>query len=78
MPVNDKLKKCLDEGVIGGERHQGLRKIKPSQKLAEEHVAKMLKNFKAITDFHDSDHSDWSASAAFYAIYHGLLAILAQ
>ncbi|MDP3640218.1 MAG: HEPN domain-containing protein [Nanoarchaeota archaeon] len=38
----------------------------------------MLKNFNAITDFHDSDHSDWSASAAFYALYHGLLAILAQ
>ncbi len=78
MPVNDKLKKCLDEGIRGGERHQGLRKITPSQKRAEEHLAKMTKNFKAITDFHDSDHSDWSASAAFYALYHGLLAILAQ
>ena len=78
MPVNDKLKKYLDEGIRGSERHQGLRKIKPSQKLAEEHVAKMLKNFNAITDFHDSDHSDWSASAAFYTLYHGLLAILTQ
>src|SRR3972149_10621994 len=78
MPSNDKLKKCLEEGVKGDERHQGLRKIKPSQKRAEEHLEKMLKNFKAITDFHDSEHSDWSASAAFYALYHGLLAILAQ
>lgn len=78
MSANEKLRKCLDEGARGGERHQGLRKIKPSQKLADEHVAKMLKNFSAITDFRDSGHSDWSASAAFYALYHGLLAVLAQ
>lgn len=77
MPANDKLKKCLEEG-IRGERHQGLRRIKPSQEIAGEHGEKMLKNFKAVTDFHDLDHSDWSASAAFYALYHGLLAILAQ
>ncbi len=78
MPANDKLKRCLDEGVRGGERHQGLRKIKPNQKLANEHLVKMLKNFNAIAVFHDNGYSDWSASAAFYALYHGLLAILAQ
>ena len=78
MPADDKLKKCLDEGARGGDRHQGLRRISPNQKLADAHVEKMLKNFQAITDFHDSGHSDWSASAAFYTLYHGLLAILAQ
>jgi len=39
---------------------------------------KALHNFSAINDFHDMGYSDWSASAAFYTLYHGLLAILAK
>ncbi len=31
-----------------------------------------------MTDFHDLHYSDWAASAAFYALYHSLLAILAK
>jgi len=31
-----------------------------------------------MTVFHDLDYGDWSASAAFYSLYHGLLAILAK
>ncbi len=77
MPPN-KLKKCLDEGSHGGERHQGLRKIKPDEQAANQHLEKALHNFNAITSFHDLHYSDWSASAAFYSLYHGLLAILAQ
>lgn len=77
MPA-DKLKKCFDEGIKGGERHQGLRAITPSQAEAQEHLAKALHNFGAMTRFHDLDYSDWSASASFYTLYHGLLAILAQ
>ena len=30
MSVNEKLKKCLDEG-LRGERHQGLRKVKTAK-----------------------------------------------
>lgn len=77
MP-QDKLKKCLGEGRRGGERHQGVRKIRPSTEHAQEHLAKALHNLEAMTRFHDLGYSDWSASAAFYTLYHGLLAILAQ
>ncbi|HLC20366.1 MAG TPA: HEPN domain-containing protein [Candidatus Nanoarchaeia archaeon] len=76
--LKDKIKKCLDEGKRGGERHQGLIKIKPNSDRANEHVRKALRNFEAITDFRNTGHSDWSASAAFYTLYHGLLAILAK
>ena len=78
MPVNEKLKKCFDEGLRGGERHQGLKKIKPDDNIVQGHLAKALHNFEAMTSFHDLHYSDWSANAAFYALYHGLLAILAQ
>lgn len=76
--LKDKLEKCLDEGKKGGERHQGLREIKPSKEEASKHLAKALHNFQAMTDFHDLHYTDWAASAAFYTLYHGILAILAK
>ncbi|MBL7160611.1 MAG: HEPN domain-containing protein [Candidatus Aenigmarchaeota archaeon] len=42
------------------------------------HIAKANKNFHAIEDFRRVGHSDWSPSAAFYSIYHLLLALLAK
>lgn len=77
MRIDEKLKKCFDAGHHDGERHQGLRKIKPNEQLSREYLLKSQHNFAAITIFHDAGYSDWSASAAFYALYHGLLAILA-
>lgn len=51
----------------------------PVDKLkSQAHLAKALHNFEAVEDFHHLEYSDWSASAAFYALYHGLLAMLAQ
>ena len=78
MSVNNKLKKCLNEGKHGDERHQGLRRIKPNADVVQGHLTKSVHNFEAMTSFHDMQYSDWSASASFYALYHGLLAILAQ
>lgn len=75
MPT-DKLAKCFDEGKRAGERHQGLRKIKQDPELSREYLVKAIHNFEALTRFHDIGFSDWSASAAFYTLYHGLLAIL--
>ncbi len=57
------------EGQKSGERHQGLRRIKPSLDVAREHLAKAIHNFEAMTTFYDLHYSDWSASAAFYALY---------
>jgi uncharacterized protein (UPF0332 family) len=78
MSIAEKLKKCFAEGQKGGERYQGLRKIKPSPEIAQGHLVKAIHNFEAMTRFHDLQYSDWSAGAAFYALYHGLLALLAQ
>ncbi len=74
----NKLERCFEEGRKSGERHQGLRKISSSAEAVQGHLAKAMHNFEAISGFHDLQYSDWSASAAFYALYHGLLAILAQ
>lgn len=78
MPTDKKFKKCFDEGKRGGGRHQGLRIIKPNADAVQGHLTKAVHNFEAMTSFHDLQYSDWSASAAFYALYHGLLALLAQ
>lgn len=78
MPTNDKLKKCFDEGKRAGERHQGICHTHPNKEQEHGHLAKALHNFEAITDFHNLGYGDWSASAAFYSLYHGLLALLAQ
>src|SRR3989338_273070 len=77
MPASEKIKKCLKEGERG-KRHQGLRKTRPSSGVAQEHVAKAIHNLEAMTAFHDLKYSDWSASAAFYSLYHCILALLAQ
>ncbi|MFH1711575.1 MAG: hypothetical protein ABH840_04650 [Nanoarchaeota archaeon] len=73
----DKLKDCLKEGEKG-ERHKGLKKIAPSVEIAKEYIIKAKHNFDAIDIFHGIGYSDWSASAAFYSLYHLLLAILAK
>lgn len=78
LKLNKKLKKCLKEGGSGGERHKGLRKINPNKELSLNHLNKALHNFKAMNFFHKNSFSDWSASAAFYCLYHCLLGILAK
>jgi len=77
MP-QDKLDKCFEEGKRSCERHKGLRVIKNNSVLAQDYLTKAIHNFHAITDFYKLGYGDWSASAAFYTLYHGLLAILAQ
>ena len=76
--IDEKLRKCFEEGKKGSERHKGLIKSNPDLSKSEAYLAKALHNFNAITDFHDLGYSDWSASASFYCLYVGLLAILAK
>lgn len=78
MPkIEEKIKRCVEEGKRG-ERHKGLRKINPNKQLALEHLNKAIHNFAAMNNFYKNGFSDWSASAAFYSLYHCLLAILAK
>ncbi len=76
MSLKDKLEKCFKEGEIGGERHKGLKKIDANQELIDKHLAKAAHNLNAVADFKNIGYSDWSANAAFYALYHCLLALL--
>ena len=67
---------CLEKGKTGGRKHRGLRKIKPDMQEAENHIQKALHNLKAVDYNIKGGFGDWAVSAAFYAMYHSLLAIL--
>ncbi|MFH1650127.1 MAG: hypothetical protein ABIA93_06260 [Candidatus Woesearchaeota archaeon] len=54
--------------------HRGLVKREPNRSLALLHIAKAEHNMRAMASFKRTGFSDWSASAAFYSIYHALLA----
>ena len=76
--VKRRLEWCLNKGKTKGTsriKHRGVRRIKPDFKESDAHVKKALYNLKAMTNFRN-DYPDWSASAAFYAMYHALLAVL--
>ena len=77
MAIKDKLKECMKEGKKG-ERHKGLRKILPSIEIVQGHIRKAIHNFNAIDTFYSNGYSDWSASAAFYCLYHCLLALISK
>lgn len=77
MSIKEKLKKCFNEGEIG-KRHKGLKKIEVSEDKVKDHLNKAAHNFKAIIFFSKNGFSDWSASAAFYCLYHCLLALLVR
>jgi uncharacterized protein (UPF0332 family) len=78
MPIKDKINKCFKEGQKNQERHKGLKKINISKETINAHVNKAKHNFKALSTFKETGFSDWSASAAFYTLYHLLLALLAK
>lgn len=77
MSIKDKIDKCIKEGKKGG-RHRGLRKTEISEENIRGHLRKAIHNFEAVTAFKKTGFSDWSASAAFYCLYHCLLALIAK
>lgn len=77
MDITDKkFRWCLGKGKIGGRKHRGLRRIKPDNQEANNHIQKALHNLEAVDYNIKGGFSDWAVSAAFYAMYHSLLAIL--
>ncbi len=79
--ADNKVEWCLrkaEKELKTGDEHRGLVKIRPDVELARAHVKKAEHNLKAISDFKRIGYSDWSASAAFYAVYHCFLAIAAR
>lgn len=67
---------CLEKGKTGGRKHHGLGKIRPDPQEAENHIQKALHNLEAVEYNIKGGFSDWAVSAAFYAMYHSLLAVL--
>lgn len=65
---------CLRRGEKG-EKHSGIRRIPQDEEESERHVNKALHNLKAF-DHNSTLFPDWAVSAAFYAMYHALLAVL--
>lgn len=79
--AENKLKWCLKKAqneLKEKSKHRGLVKIEIDSTLIDAHIKKAEHNLKAILDFKEIGYSDWSASAAFYSIYHSLLAITAK
>ncbi|MFH1072726.1 MAG: HEPN domain-containing protein [Nanoarchaeota archaeon] len=70
----NKAKKELSEKG----KHRGLIIATPDLEKAAGHITKAEHNLAAISYFDKGGFSDWSASAAFYAMYHCFLAILAK
>ncbi|MEW5694205.1 MAG: HEPN domain-containing protein [Candidatus Hydrogenedentota bacterium] len=74
--IERKFKWCLEKGRKGGRKHRGLRKIRPDNNEASNHIQKALHNLEAVEYNIKGGFGDWAVSAAFYAMYHSLLAIL--
>lgn len=78
MQLKNKLDECFKEGEKGRERHKGLKKIGTNEDLINEYLKKAGHNLNAVAEFKNIGYSDWSTSAAFYALYHCLLALLVK
>jgi uncharacterized protein (UPF0332 family) len=74
--IKRKFQWCLQKGKTAGRKHHGLRKIKPDPEEATSHIKKALHNLEAVDYNIKGGFGDWAVSAAFYAMYHSLLAIL--
>lgn len=75
MQFENKFKWCLKQGEKK-EKHKGLKKIKPDLEEAEMQIKKALSDLNTMQYLYEGKKTDWVASAAFYAMYHSLPAIL--
>ena len=73
--LENRFKWCLERGEKG-EKHKGLRKIEPDIKESENQIKKSLSDLNTMNYLYKGKRTDWVASAAFYSMYHSLLALL--
>ena len=76
----EKARKELGEAKKLGKapKHRGLVEIKPNLDDAKKHLEKADHNLKTAVYMSKGGFSDWAVSAAFYCMYHCMLAILAK
>ena len=73
--IENKFKWCLERGK-NGEKHKGIRKIKPNLEESENQIKKSDSDLNTMQFLYKGNRTDWVASTAFYSMYHALLAIL--
>ncbi|MEK6886107.1 MAG: HEPN domain-containing protein [Nanoarchaeota archaeon] len=69
LKTKPKLDWCLDS-------EKRMRMIPPNNNLSKGHIAKARHNLNAADYNAKGGYDDWTISQAYYAMYHGLLAIL--
>ena len=77
----NKVEWCLkkaEKELKEGDKHKGLIRTAPDIKKSREHIKKAEHNLKLMINLKTGEFSDWCGAAAFYAMYHSLLAILAK
>lgn len=79
--AENKVEWCLKKGekeLKEEGKHKGVVRVKPDTAKARLHIAKAEHNLKLMVSLKGTEFSDWCSSAAFYATYHSLLAIIAK
>lgn len=76
----EKAKKELEEAKRLGKapKHRGLVQVKPDIDNSKRYLEKAEHNLKTALYMVDGGFSDWAVSAAFYCMYHCMLATLAK
>jgi len=76
--AENKLEWCINKAKKEGEKHRGIRIVKPDSAQAERHIVKAQHNLKTMLLLIKSNSLDWAVNASFYTMYHCCLAILAK
>lgn len=79
--AENKTEWCLKKGekeLKEDGKHKGLIRVKPDATKARLHITKAEHDLKLMVSLKGTEFSDWCSSAAFYATYHSLLAIIAK
>ncbi len=76
MQAEKQIEWCFKKAEKEGEKHKGLRKVKPNNIKVQEHLEKAKRNLKLIDRLIEIKYADWAVSAVFYSMYHCLLAVL--
>ena len=73
-----KAKDILIKALKRGKRERGLEITGPNDYLSSGHIKKADHNLVVMTDLNKLGHEDWVVTAAYYAMYHSALALLAK
>lgn len=73
--IENNFRWCLKQGEKG-RKHKGLKKIGKDIANSEEQIRKAESDLETMQYLYDGNKTDWVTSAAFYAMYHALLAVL--